>query len=93
MGVEYLLAFIRKNSFLLFSILFLMSSILIHMFFYNFLTDIIVTVFLGLETIFIVIISLEIMDVKKIRKRTKRIIEIYFLTLLGITVITSYLFY
>ncbi|EAE6305237.1 hypothetical protein BE874_14120, partial [Listeria monocytogenes] len=71
----------------------LMSSILIHMFFYNFLTDIIVTVFLGLETIFIVIISLEIMDVKKIRKRTKRIIEIYFLTLLGITVITSYLFY
>ncbi|MCT08228.1 hypothetical protein DVK10_14210, partial [Listeria monocytogenes] len=73
--------------------LFLMSSILIHMFFYNFLTDIIVTVFLGLETIFIVIISLEIMDVKKIRKRTKRIIEIYFLTLLGITVITSYLFY
>ncbi|EAD1814051.1 hypothetical protein D4W20_14610, partial [Listeria monocytogenes] len=63
------------------------------MFFYNFLTDIIVTVFLGLETIFIVIISLEIMDVKKIRKRTKRIIEIYFLTLLGITVITSYLFY
>ncbi|EAF8148237.1 hypothetical protein AYJ64_02515, partial [Listeria monocytogenes] len=74
-------------------ILFLMSSILIHMFFYNFLTDIIVTVFLGLETIFIVIISLEIMDVKKIRKRTKRIIEIYFLTLLGITVITSYLFY
>ncbi|EAA0034333.1 hypothetical protein A6I78_11605, partial [Listeria monocytogenes] len=69
------------------------SSILIHMFFYNFLTDIIVTVFLGLETIFIVIISLEIMDVKKIRKRTKRIIEIYFLTLLGITVITSYLFY
>ncbi|EAG4576953.1 hypothetical protein CCO58_11340 [Listeria monocytogenes] len=87
------MAFIRKNSFLLFSILFLMSSILIHMFFYNFLTDIIVTVFLGLETIFIVIISLEIMDVKKIRKRTKRIIEIYFLTLLGITVITSYLFY
>ncbi|EAH3550851.1 hypothetical protein D5V82_14455, partial [Listeria monocytogenes] len=79
--------------FLLFLILFLMSSILIHMFFYNFLTDIIVTVFLGLETIFIVIISLEIMDVKKIRKRTKRIIEIYFLTLLGITVITSYLFY
>ncbi|EAF1865973.1 hypothetical protein CKB85_13750, partial [Listeria monocytogenes] len=77
----------------LFLILFLMSSILIHMFFYNFLTDIIVTVFLGLETIFIVIISLEIMDVKKIRKRTKRIIEIYFLTLLGITVITSYLFY
>ncbi len=70
-----------------------MTSILIHMFFYNFLTDIIVTVFLGLETIFIVIISLEIMDVKKIRKRTKRIIEIYFLTLLGITVITSYLFY
>lgn len=70
-----------------------MSSILIHMFFYNFLTDIIVTVFLGLETIFIVIISLEIMDVKKIRKWTKRIIEIYFLTLLGITVITSYLFY
>lgn len=70
-----------------------MSSILIHMFFYNFLTDIIVTVFLGLETIFIVIISLEIMDVKKIRKRTKRIIEIYFLTLLGMTVITSYLFY
>lgn len=70
-----------------------MSSILIHMFFYNFLTDIIVTVFLGLETIFIVIISLEIMDVKKIRKRTTRIIEIYFLTLLGITVITSYLFY
>lgn len=70
-----------------------MSSILIHMFFYNFLTDIIVTVFLGLETIFIVIISIEIMDVKKIRKRTKRIIEIYFLTLLGITVITSYLFY
>lgn len=63
------------------------------MFFYNFLTDIIVTVFLGLETIFIVIISLEIMDVKKIRKRTKKIIEIYFLTLLGITVITSYLFY
>lgn len=63
------------------------------MFFYNFLTDIIVTVFLGLETIFIVIISLVIMDVKKIRKRTKRIIEIYFLTLLGITVITSYLFY
>lgn len=63
------------------------------MFFYNFLTDIIVTVFLGLETIFIVIISIEIMDVKKIRKRTKRIIEIYFLTLLGITVITSYLFY
>ncbi|EAC4314887.1 hypothetical protein EJC97_03145, partial [Listeria monocytogenes] len=60
---------------------------------YNFLTDIIVTVFLGLETIVIVIISLEIMDVKKIRKRTKRIIEIYFLTLLGITVITSYLFY
>lgn len=93
MGVEYLLAFIRKNSFLLFLILFLMSSILIHMFFYNFLTDIIVTVFLGLETIFIVIISLEIMDVKKIRKRTKRIIEIYILTLLGITVITSYLFY
>ncbi|EBH4296116.1 hypothetical protein FKX42_14525, partial [Listeria monocytogenes] len=85
--------FIKKNSFLLFLILFLMSSILIHMFFYNFLTDIIVTVFLGLETIFIVIISLEIMDVKKIRKRTKRIIEIYFLTLLGITVITSYLFY
>lgn len=70
-----------------------MSSILIHMFFYNFLTDIIVTVFLGLETIVIVIISIEIMDVKKIRKRTKRIIEIYFLTLLGITVITSYLFY
>lgn len=70
-----------------------MSSILIHMFFYNFLTDIIVTVFLGLETIFIVIISLEIMDVKKIKKRTKRLIEIYFLTLLGITVITSYLFY
>lgn len=70
-----------------------MSSILIHMFFYNFLTDIIVTVFLGLETIFIVIISLEIMDVKKVRKRTTRIIEIYFLTLLGITVITSYLFY
>lgn len=70
-----------------------MSSILIHMFFYNFLTDSIVTVFLGLETIFIVIISLEIMDVKKIGKRTKRIIEIYFLTLLGITVITSYLFY
>ncbi|EDB6966362.1 hypothetical protein F9066_13515, partial [Listeria monocytogenes] len=67
--------------------------ILIHMFFYNFLTDIIVTVFLGLETIVIVIISIEIMDVKKIRKRTKRIIEIYFLTLLGITVITSYLFY
>lgn len=93
MGVEYLLAFIRKNSFLLFLILFLMSSILIHMFFYNFLTDIIVTVFLGLETIVIVIISLEIMDVKKIGKRTKRIIEIYFLTLLGITVITSYLFY
>lgn len=93
MGVEYLLAFIKKNSFLLFLILFLMNSILIHMFFYNFLTDIIVTVFLGLETIFIVIISLEIMDVKKIRKRTKRIIEIYFLTLLGITVITSYLFY
>ncbi|WP_219932087.1 hypothetical protein, partial [Listeria monocytogenes] len=59
----------------------------------GFLTDIIVTVFLGLETIFIVIISIEIMDVKKIRKRTKRIIEIYFLTLLGITVITSYLFY
>lgn len=70
-----------------------MSSILIHIFFYNFLTDIIVTVFLGLETIVIVIISIEIMDVKKIRKRTKRIIEIYFLTLLGITVITSYLFY
>ncbi|EAC3422247.1 hypothetical protein BJM51_05500 [Listeria monocytogenes] len=87
------MAFIRKNSFPLFLILFLMSSILIHMFFYNFLTDIIVTVFLGLETIVIVIISLEIMDVKKIRKRTKRIIEIYFLTLLGITVITSYLFY
>ncbi|PDK42217.1 hypothetical protein AFZ32_05675 [Listeria welshimeri] len=87
------MAFIRKNSFLLFLILFLMSSILIQMFFYNFLTDIIVTVFLGLETIVIVIISLEIMDVKKIRKRTKRIIEIYFLTLLGITVITSYLFY
>ncbi|EAF0858018.1 hypothetical protein CFE92_13090 [Listeria monocytogenes] len=87
------MGFYQKNSFLLFLILFLMSSILIHMFFYNFLTDIIVTVFLGLETIFIVIISLEIMDVKKIRKRTKRIIEIYFLTLLGITVITSYLFY
>lgn len=63
------------------------------MFFYNFLTDIIVTVFLGLETIFIVIIALEIMDVKKVRKRTTRIIEIYFLILLGITVITSYLFY
>lgn len=70
-----------------------MSSILIHMFFYNFLTDIIVTVFLGLETIFIVIIALEIMDVKEVRKRTTRIIEIYFLILLGITVITSYLFY
>lgn len=70
-----------------------MSSILIHMFFYNFLTDIIVTVFLGLETIFIVMFSLEIMDVKKVRKRTTRIIEIYFLILLGITVITSYLFY
>ncbi len=70
-----------------------MSSILIHMFFYNFLTDIIVTVFLGLETIFIVMFSLAIMDVKKVRKRTTRIIEIYFLTLLGITVITSYLFY
>lgn len=63
------------------------------MFFYNFLTDIIVTVFLGLETIFIVMFSLEIMDVKKVRKRTTRIIEIYFLILLGITVITSYLFY
>lgn len=63
------------------------------MFFYNFLTDIIVTVFLGLETIFIVIIALEIMDVKEVRKRTTRIIEIYFLILLGITVITSYLFY
>ncbi len=70
-----------------------MSSILIHMFFYNFLTDIIVTVFLGLETIFIVMFSLEIMDVKKVRKWTTRIIEIYFLILLGITVITSYLFY
>lgn len=63
------------------------------MFFYNFLTDIIVTVFLGLETIFIVMFSLEIMDVKKVRKWTTRIIEIYFLILLGITVITSYLFY
>ncbi|PZG37229.1 hypothetical protein C1910_11985 [Listeria ivanovii] len=87
------MVFLKKHSFLLCLILFFMASILINMFFYNFLTDGIVTVFLGVETFLIIGISAEITDNKKQKKRTSKIIGIYLFILFCITLVASYLFY
>ncbi|MBC1488909.1 hypothetical protein HCJ52_08710 [Listeria sp. FSL L7-1485] len=70
-----------------------MSAILINMFFNNLLTDIIVTVFLGVETLLIIGISVEITDNKNQKKRTTKINEIYLFVLFIITLVASYLFY
>lgn len=70
-----------------------MSAILINMFFNNLLTDIIVTVFLGVETLLIIGISAEITDNKNQKKRTTKINEIYLFVLFIITLVASYLFY
>lgn len=70
-----------------------MSAILINLFFNNLLTDIIVTVFLGVETLLIIGISVEITDNKNQKKRTTKINEIYLFVLFIITLVASYLFY
>lgn len=65
-------------------------SIIINFFFSNSVTHIIVTVFLGIETIWIISIFKEIVDNGK---RLSKFIEAYIISIFIITIFASYLLY
>ncbi len=71
-------------------ILLIFISIIINFFFSNSVTHIIVTVFLGIETLWIISIFKEIVDNGK---RLSKFIEVYIISIFIITIFASYLLY
>ncbi|RFQ28169.1 hypothetical protein CRD70_14675, partial [Listeria monocytogenes] len=71
-------------------ILLIFISITINFFFSNSVTHIIVTVFLGIETLWIISIFKEIVDNGK---RLSKFIEVYIISIFIITIFASYLLY
>lgn len=68
-------------------------SIIINFFFSNSVTYIIVTVFLGIETLWIISIFKEIVDNGNNGKRLSKFIEAYIISIFIITIFASYLLY
>ncbi|EAC5859651.1 hypothetical protein IT82_00840 [Listeria monocytogenes] len=80
----------KQKSFIFAMTLLIFISIIINFFFSNSVTHIIVTVFLGIETIWIISIFKEIVDNGK---RLSKFIEAYIISIFIITIFASYLLY
>ncbi|EAA0348559.1 hypothetical protein EK33_01100 [Listeria monocytogenes] len=80
----------KQKSFIFAMILLIFISIIINFFFSNSVTHIIVTVFLGIETLWIFSIFKEIVDNGK---RLSKFIEAYIISIFIITIFASYLLY
>ncbi|EAC9052964.1 hypothetical protein KW11_11880 [Listeria monocytogenes] len=80
----------KQKSFIFAMILLIFISIIINFFFSNRVTHIIVTVFLGIETLWIISIFKEIVDNGK---RLSKFIEAYIISIFIITIFASYLLY
>ncbi|EAC2498815.1 hypothetical protein BJM51_05420 [Listeria monocytogenes] len=80
----------KQKSFIFAMILLIFISIIINFFFSNSVTHIIVTVFLGIETLWIISIFKEIVDNGK---RLSKFIEAYIISIFIITIFASYLLY
>ncbi|EAC2628766.1 hypothetical protein AJ94_13035 [Listeria monocytogenes] len=80
----------KQKSFIFAMILLIFISIIINFFFSNSVTHIIVTVFLGIETLWIISIFKEIVDNGK---RLSKFIEVYIISIFIITIFASYLLY
>ncbi|EAD0071286.1 hypothetical protein NB52_11035 [Listeria monocytogenes] len=80
----------KQKSFIFAMILLIFISIIINFFFSNSVTHIIVTVFLGIETLWIISIFKEIVDNSK---RLSKFIEAYIISIFIITIFASYLLY
>ncbi|EAC3173764.1 hypothetical protein GM58_09620 [Listeria monocytogenes] len=80
----------KQKSFIFAMTLLIFISIIINFFFSNSVTHIIVTVFLGIETLWIISIFKEIVDNGK---RLSKFIEAYIISIFIITIFASYLLY
>ncbi|EAC5532164.1 hypothetical protein BSX37_04725 [Listeria monocytogenes] len=80
----------KQKSFIFAMTLLIFISIIINFFFSNSVTHIIVTVFLGIETLWIISIFKEIVDNGK---RLSKFIEVYIISIFIITIFASYLLY
>ncbi|EAD7213760.1 hypothetical protein AJZ74_11475 [Listeria monocytogenes] len=80
----------KQKCFIFAVILLIFISITINFFFSNSVTHIIVTVFLGIETLWIISIFKEIVDNGK---RLSKFIEVYIISIFIITIFASYLLY
>ncbi|EAG9220972.1 hypothetical protein CW895_03215 [Listeria monocytogenes] len=80
----------KQKCFIYAVILLIFISITINFFFSNSVTHIIVTVFLGIETLWIISIFKEIVDNGK---RLSKFIEVYIISIFIITIFASYLLY
>ncbi|ECB9672377.1 hypothetical protein FL866_07645 [Listeria monocytogenes] len=80
----------KQKSFIFAMILLIFISIIINFFFSNSVTHIIVTVFLGIETLWIISIFKEIVDNGK---KLSKFIEAYIISIFIITIFASYLLY
>ncbi|WP_237710158.1 hypothetical protein, partial [Listeria monocytogenes] len=81
---------VQQKCFIFAVILLIFISITINFFFSNSVTHIIVTVFLGIETLWIISIFKEIVDNGK---RLSKFIEVYIISIFIITIFASYLLY
>ncbi|HGI6626503.1 TPA: hypothetical protein ACJUEZ_002465, partial [Listeria monocytogenes] len=77
-GVEFTLTWFKEKSFMFAMILIIFIFIIINFFFSNSVTYIIVTVFLGIETLWIIFIFSEIVDNGK---RTSKFIKAYIISI------------
>ncbi|MPR49124.1 hypothetical protein D7400_01060 [Listeria monocytogenes] len=80
----------KQKSFIFAMTLLIFISIIINFFFSNSVTHIIVTVFLGIETLWIIFIFKEIVDNGK---RLSKFMEVYIISIFIITIFASYLLY
>ncbi|EAD5326138.1 hypothetical protein EUA82_02145 [Listeria monocytogenes] len=80
----------KQKSFIFAMTLLIFISIIINFFFSNSVTHIIVTFFLGIETLWIISIFKEIVDNGK---RLSKFIEAYIISIFIITIFASYLLY
>ncbi|EAC7885687.1 hypothetical protein HN40_09610 [Listeria monocytogenes] len=80
----------KQKCFIFAVILLIFISITINFFFSNSVTHIIVTVFLGIKTLWIISIFKEIVDNGK---RLSKFIEVYIISIFIITIFASYLLY
>ncbi|EAD2799444.1 hypothetical protein CW897_01095 [Listeria monocytogenes] len=80
----------KQKYFIFAVILLIFISSTINFFFSNSVTHIIVTVFLGIETLWIISIFKEIVDNGK---RLSKFIEVYIISIFIITIFASYLLY